>query len=99
MSFNQRELAILALIDLFVSGNMKAPEFEKQYVASWREYRDCYEPKNRDKAMQRYFDSVFSAVDTYCADPDLIDEDDLDDQGLLNTISILKASWEESILA
>ena len=98
MYFNQREVAILVLIDLFISGEMTAPEFENQYTALWREDRDSDELKNQIKETQRYFDSVFSAVDSYCSDPDLIDEDDLDDQGLLNTVLSLKASREASRL-
>ncbi|WBM70734.1 colicin immunity domain-containing protein [Buttiauxella sp. WJP83] len=99
MSFNQSELAILTLIDSFISGDLAAPEFESRYSISWREYRDSDVPKSTDKDTQRYFDSVFSAVDSYCADPDLLDEDDLDAQGLLDCIQSLKSSWKGSALA
>lgn len=99
MSFNRNELALLALIDSFVSGDVSASDFEKQYSALWREHRDADDTKPTDKETQRYFDSVFSAVDSYCDDPDLRDEDDLDEQGLLNNIINLKTSWAASVLA
>lgn len=96
MSFNQNELAILTLIDSFVSGDLDASEFEKKYSASWREHRDSDGSMSRDKDAQRYFDSVFSAVDAYCDDPELRDDDDLDQQGLLDGVINLKTSWEAS---
>lgn len=99
MFFNQNELAILDLIDSFASGELSASEFEKQYSASWREHRDSTGSKSKNKAAQRYFDSIFSAVDSYCDDADLRDEDDLDDQGLLDSVINLKTSWEASDLA
>ncbi|WP_064555864.1 colicin immunity domain-containing protein [Buttiauxella noackiae] len=99
MSFNHNELAILAMIDSFVSGDLNASDFEKKYSASWREHRDSDAPKSKDKDAQRYFDAVFSAVDSYCDDPDLRDEDDLDEQGLLDSIINLKKLWETSASA
>jgi hypothetical protein len=99
MYFNRNELAILTLIDSFVSGKLCASEFEKHYSASWREYRDSDVSKSAGKETQRYFDAIFSAVDSYCADPDLRDEEDLDEQGLLDSVVSLKTSWEASVLA
>ncbi|EGT4353116.1 hypothetical protein DOX58_21535 [Cronobacter sakazakii] len=99
MSFNTNELSLLSLIDSFVSGKITAQEFENQYAISWRKHRDSDDLKSPDRDTQRYFDSVFSAVDSYCSDPDLLDEDDLDDQGLLEIVISLKTSWEDSSLA
>ena len=99
MSFNTNELSLLTLIDSFVSGEITAPEFESQYTILWRKHRDSDDSKSPDRDTQRYFDSVFSAVDSYCSDPDLIDEDDLDDQSLLEIVQSLKTSWEESVVA
>jgi len=99
MSSNQTELAMLDLIQNFISGNIAAEEFEEHYSTLWRRHRDSVEPKTADADTQRYFDSVFSAVDAYCSDPELFDEDDLDDRGLVDAISILKAAWEKSVLA
>lgn len=99
MFFNPNELALLTLIDSFISGEISAPEFESQYSTLWREYRDSDGSKSPNKDTQRYFDSVFSAVDSYCSDPDLLDEDDLDDQELSDVVMNLKTSWDESVLA
>lgn len=99
MSFNTNELSLLAMIDSFVSGEITAPEFERKYATSWRNHRDSDGSKSPDRDTQRYFDSVFSAVDSYCSDPDLIDEDDLDDQGLLEMVLSLKTAWGKSVTA
>lgn len=99
MSINQYEANMLTLIELFVSGAMSAPEFEKQYSNAWREHRDADTSDKQNKDEQRYFDSIFSAVDSYCSDPDLIDEDDLDAQGLFDCVVNLRKSREESVLA
>ncbi|EOC1315075.1 colicin immunity domain-containing protein [Cronobacter turicensis] len=90
MFFNPNELALLTLINSFISGEIPAPKFESQYSTLWREYRDSDDSKSPTKDAQRYFDSVFSAVDSYCSDPDLCDEDDLDEQGLLDVVIKLK---------
>ncbi|EDB4182441.1 TPA: hypothetical protein HGS85_25010 [Escherichia coli] len=98
MSINQSEADMLTLIESFVSGAMSAPEFEKKYSTIWREHRDADTSDKQNEDAQRYFDSIFSAVDSYCSDPDLIDEDDLDDQDLFDCIVNLRKSREESVL-
>lgn len=45
MSFNQNESAILDLIDAFTCGNIAAPDFEQEYSAAWRTYRDSTDTK------------------------------------------------------
>lgn len=99
MSTDQSEADMLALIDSFVSGAMSAPEFEEKYLNAWREHRAADTADKQNKDTQRYFDSVFSAVDSYCSNPDLIDEDDLDAQGLFDYVVNLRKTWEESLLA
>lgn len=99
MSFNRNELALLTVIDSFVSGELNASDFEKKYLVLWREHRDSDEKTSTDNGAQRYFDSVFSTVDAYCDDPALRDEDDLDEQGLRDNIRNLKTSWDVSDLA
>ncbi|MFW0699271.1 colicin immunity domain-containing protein [Pantoea sp. R13S299] len=99
MSTNQSESDVLALIESFVSGTMPAPEFEEKFSNAWREHRDTDTTDKQNKDTQRYFDSVFSAVDSYCSDPDLIDDDDLDAQGLFECVVNLRKAWKESVLA
>ena len=55
--------------------------------------------KNADIVTQRFFDSLSSLVDSYCSDPELIDEDDLNDDELLTEVSYLKIFWENAMLA
>lgn len=93
MSFNKNESALMNVIDAFTSGEIAAPDFEKKYSVAWRIYRDSLEAQSADIFTQRFFDSVFSVIDCYCSDPELIDEDDLNDDELLNEVSGLKASW------
>lgn len=99
MSFNQNESVMLDLIDAFTAGNITASEFEKNYASAWRTYRDSSEIKKADIVTQRFFDSVFSVTDSYCSDPELIDEDDLTEDELLSEVSSLKTSWESAVMA
>ncbi|MGV3345161.1 colicin immunity domain-containing protein [Enterobacteriaceae bacterium LUAb1] len=55
---------------------------------------DSDSAQEADHDTQRFFDSVFSAVDSYCSDPALIDKEDLDEQGLLDEVINLQASWK-----
>ncbi|MHB9326801.1 colicin immunity domain-containing protein [Phytobacter ursingii] len=97
MYFNQNESAILELIDAFTLGKIAAPDFEQRYSAAWRTYRDSSDTKNTDTVTQRFFDGVFTLVDSYCSTPGLIEEHDLNANELLNEVSDLKSTWEKSI--
>ena len=88
--FNQYESKMIALIDSFLSRNISASDFEVSYLKEWRCYRDADNVKKSDENTQRYFDSVFSAVDTYCSDPELIDAGDLTEKELLEEVARLK---------
>lgn len=97
MSFNKNESALMNVIDAFTLGEIAAPDFEKKYSVAWRIHRDSLETKSADILTQKFFDSVFSVVDCYCSDPELIDEDDLNDDELLHEVSGLKASWDKRL--
>lgn len=92
MFFNQYESKMIALIDSFLSRNISASDFEVSYLKEWRCYRDADIVRNTDKNTQRYFDSVFSAVDAYCSDPELIEADDLNEDELREEVIRLKIS-------
>ncbi|EMH4161219.1 hypothetical protein RJ498_000420 [Pluralibacter gergoviae] len=96
MSTHQNESAMLELIDAFTSGHMTAPCFEQKYAAAWRAYRDASRAKEVDIGTQRFFDSVFSSLDSYCSDPTLIDEGDLNDEELLSEVSRLQTGWKNA---
>lgn len=99
MSFNQNESAMLDLIDAFTLGKMTASDFEEKYAFTWRTYRDSSALHKADTVTQRFFDSVFSLVDSFCSDPELIDEDGLTEDELLSEIARLKTSRESTFLA
>lgn len=90
MFFNQYESKMIALIDSFLSRNISAPDFEVNYLKEWRYYRDADIVKNTDEHTQRYFDSVFSAVDAYCSDPELIEADDFTEDELREEVTRIK---------
>ncbi|WP_353614423.1 colicin immunity domain-containing protein [Mangrovibacter phragmitis] len=98
MSFNTHEVAIINLIDAFISQDISAPEFEHNYLTAWRTYRDSSEDKRADLRTQRFFDTVFSLVDSYCSDPDLMDDDDLNDDDLFEAVYELQTAWRESVM-
>lgn len=93
MSFNENELSIISLVDHFISGGITAPDFEKEYIKLQREYRDSSALNGENEGTQIFFDNVFYSVDSYCSDPELMDEDDLNAEELLNEITQLKQSW------
>ncbi|YCH29456.1 colicin immunity domain-containing protein [Erwinia sp. D4-22] len=98
MCFNKKDLFIISLINSFVSGDVTAPQFEREYIRAWRDYRDSDELNGAARDTKVFFDKVFSSVDAYCSDPELIDEGDLDEKGLLTEVTQLKSSWEHSEL-
>ncbi len=66
----------ISLITQFVSGEITASQFEASYLEMTRELpEDAYDVLN----------DLFSNVDAYCGDPELRDDDDLDDEELLNS--------------
>ncbi|MDM2836396.1 MULTISPECIES: colicin immunity domain-containing protein [Citrobacter] len=81
------------LIDSFLSGVLSASEFDKQYSVAWRNYRDSDDINEIDENTKLYVDSVFTALDLYCSDPKLRDDNDLDDCALLSEVASLNKWW------
>lgn len=98
MFFNPHEIEIINLIDVFITGRITAPEFEHKYLIAWRSYRDSSKNTRADCSTQRFFDSVFSLVDSYCSDPDLMDDDDLKGDDLFEGVAVLQTAWRESVM-
>ena len=61
MCFNKNELAILELIDAFTLGKIAAPDFEQEYSAAWRIYRDSPDTKNTDTAPHLYNEELYNS--------------------------------------
>ncbi|MBA5808755.1 hypothetical protein F9883_12805 [Morganella morganii] len=77
---------LLKLINDFIHGSVTASDFENDYINEWRNYRDFGGQSRVSESNQEYFDRVFTALDIYCSNPDLRDENDFDDDQLLNEI-------------
>jgi len=78
------------LINNFLKRNITAQEFEVEYIKIWRKYRDIEDKSNIPIEKQRYFDYVFSYVDSYCSQPYLRGENDIDEIQLFNAIMNLQ---------
>ena len=68
----------ILLITQFVIGEITAPQFENRYLEVFK--------KETDQLPEYVYDALnklFSDVDSYCADPGLRDDEDLDDNELL----------------
>lgn len=85
---------LLGLIDSFIAGYISPSEFEKKYIAAWRSYRDFDDFSKIHENYKIYFDRVFTTLDVYCPDPELRDENDLDDEGLLSEVINLRNSFK-----
>ena len=86
---------LLRLIDSFLSGDLSALAFEIEYMDAWRSYRDSSDIIKVDEKTQFYIDRVFTALDTYCADPELRDDGDLDENELLSEVIRLNKQWRD----
>lgn len=72
----------ISLLNQFVSGAITAPEFEMSYLEMFRNYFK-HDEKDIPIFAWRVLNELFLDTDAYCADPDLRDEDDLDEKQLL----------------
>ncbi|MDE9618616.1 colicin immunity domain-containing protein [Citrobacter portucalensis] len=88
--------ASLWLIDSFLSGALSASEFDKHYSVAWRNYRDSDDINEIDENTKLYVDCVFTALDLYCSDPKLRDDNYLDDCALLSEVASLNKRWRGS---
>lgn len=68
----------ISLLNQFVSGAITAPEFEMSYLGMFK-----HDETNFPRSTWRILFDMFADTDAYCADPDLRDEDDLDEKQLL----------------
>jgi len=75
----------------FLDGRISAPEFETLFLAIFRGVDGrLAEPLGRE------LDRLFSAVDAYCADPELRNEFDIDEQELNRAVADFVANIEGS---
>ncbi len=93
MYSKKNENNLFKLIDEFIHGDISAPIFEIDYMNEWRKYRDLSFNRELGKNNQEYFDRIFTALDIYCSNPDLRDENDFDDSELLNEVIKINKEW------
>jgi hypothetical protein len=67
----------IELIESFIHNHIGAGEFEQRYLELFKN-----DPTEWSEAEFAALDALFAAVDAFCADPDLRDEDDLDEERL-----------------
>lgn len=68
----------ILLMTQFVAGEIAAPQFEVSFLDMFKN-----EPEVFPEKTYGVLNKLFLDVDAYCSDPDLRDEEDLDDQELL----------------
>lgn len=64
----------LAVLDLFSAGEISASDFEDRYLRLFEDDPEIY--KNQ---LFNVLDKLFADVDSFCADPGLRDEQDIDE--------------------
>lgn len=70
----------ILLITQFIAGDIAASQFEMSYMDMFKnEYREFPED------VYDVLNGLFSDVDAYCGDPELRDDEDLDDEQLLGS--------------
>lgn len=70
-----------ALGAAFVQGRMTGLEFEREFMEVWRLFRDHGVPTSEE------VDRLFTDVDAFCADPELFEDGDLDEDGLRRAVA------------
>ena len=68
----------LRLLDTYVSGELAPDAFEQKYLGMFKNESRLMHP-----SVFAILDRLFAAVDAYCADAELRDDDDLDEIELL----------------
>ncbi|CAK7013631.1 MAG: hypothetical protein CITR_00544 [Citrobacter freundii] len=85
------------LIDSFLSGVLSASDLISNTLMPGDTIETSDDVSNLEVNTQVYLDRVFTAVDQYCSDSELRDDDDLDDGQLLSEITRLNRQWCESV--
>ncbi len=81
--------AFLALISMFLSGNVDPAVFKAEYMRLWRECRDAGQLDALNATANQAFDRIFTAADAYCEDPTLRDSSDLDDRQFVDEVGVI----------
>jgi len=71
-----------SLVQEYLDGALSAVEFKTKYIEIWKKYRDSDEVYEINLSRDNFIDRVFTALDCYCEDEELRDEEDLDEKSL-----------------
>ncbi|MFE4515582.1 colicin immunity domain-containing protein [Kitasatospora sp. NPDC056783] len=74
---DSRVVPFVVVSKAFAEGRISASEFEVVFLALFRAI-----DANLDAGSARAVDTLFSAVDSYCPDPDIRDDFDVDEEML-----------------
>ena len=87
------------LIEMFLNKTINAKEFESKYLRLWRQYRDVDKLTEVNLLSEGTIDKIFISLDCYCSDPELRDDEDLNDEQLFNEVLeiFLKSKGDRSI--
>ena len=69
----------IELMQMFISRQLPAAEFEHRYLELFK-----HDPTEWPEPVFLLLDELYAAVDTFCADPEIRDENDLDETQLLD---------------
>jgi len=88
---------LLKLIEKFINGDISACELEKRYMITWRNLRDSDGYSKLSEAQQIFFDRIFTTLDAYCAESELSEASDLDDEGVFTEVVRLSNAWKRNL--
>ena len=69
------------LISDYVQGNISVDIFEKEYINLFRKLRDS--DASLQDEVEEIISILFTDIDCFCGDPELREEEDIDEQELL----------------
>ena len=70
----------ILLLTQYINGNITASQFEAAYLDMFKA-----EASKLQEDVYEVLNNLFLDVDSYCSDPVLRDDEDLDDEGLLSS--------------
>lgn len=82
------------IVTQFLSHRLSPQAFEKQYMALWREVRDTEDYGRANRKNGGLYDHIFTSLDCYCAEPELRDESDFDEEQLYEEVErLMRGKW------
>lgn len=80
------ESSFFNLINSYSNGAITPVVFEEKYIELWNRYSQTEKYGQFNESTDGAFDKIFSAVDCFCSNVNLRDENDLDENGLYEEV-------------